>query len=357
MGNYLLARRKELGLTQKYVADQIGVTEATVSRWESGEIANMRRDKVMLYAKVLQTSPDFILTGKIEQEAESESTYSFYDIYLRLCNEKGISPTTAALEMGLSKSTPTTWKKRNLTPRGNALNKIANYFGVSVDYLLGHEKCELSKSRNTFKDRLKLLRQESGLSQQALADQIGTSKSSINMYERGERELGIEILNRIADCFNVSMDFLFGRSDQKIMATEIIDKSELEDVCKVPSLSEIATGISSFGNKLKNIRKKNGWTQEQLAQFLHTSKQVISRYENSQRIPKITIAQKYANLLGIPLIDLLDPGFIGDNSSPINYKERLIGAVTMMNDEEAKRLWDYLILEILPKGTSDESDK
>ena len=62
----------------------------------------------------------------------------FYDLYLELCKEKNISPTRAAIELGISKATPTTWKKRGLTPQGETLNKIANYFGVTTDYLLGN---------------------------------------------------------------------------------------------------------------------------------------------------------------------------------------------------------------------------
>lgn len=64
MGNYLADRRQELGLTQKEVAAIIGVAEATVSRWESGSIANMRRDKIDLYAKALKVRPSFIMTGE-----------------------------------------------------------------------------------------------------------------------------------------------------------------------------------------------------------------------------------------------------------------------------------------------------
>ena len=45
MGNYLADRRKALGLTQKEIAELVDVSEATVSRWESGEIANMRRTR------------------------------------------------------------------------------------------------------------------------------------------------------------------------------------------------------------------------------------------------------------------------------------------------------------------------
>ena len=66
MSNYLTDRRKELGLTMKQVAQSVGVSEATVSRWESGQIANMKRDKINSYAKVLHVSPNFIMTGEID---------------------------------------------------------------------------------------------------------------------------------------------------------------------------------------------------------------------------------------------------------------------------------------------------
>lgn len=65
-----------------------------------------------------------------------------------------------------------------------------------------------------FADRLKLLRTQYGLSQRLLANKLGCiSKSSINMYERGEREPGLELLEAIADFFNVDMDYLLGKSD------------------------------------------------------------------------------------------------------------------------------------------------
>lgn len=68
-----------------------------------------------------------------------------------------------------------------------------------------------------FAQRLKLLRNEADLSQQELANQLKcVSKSSINMYERGEREPGLETTEAIADFFNVDIDYLYGRTDIKI---------------------------------------------------------------------------------------------------------------------------------------------
>ena len=54
-------RRNELGLTMQEVARAVGVREATVSRWESGNIANMGRDRIASLAKVLQVNPSVIM--------------------------------------------------------------------------------------------------------------------------------------------------------------------------------------------------------------------------------------------------------------------------------------------------------
>lgn len=62
----------------------------------------------------------------------------------------------------------------------------------------------------------------------------------------------------------------------------------------------------TFGTKLKSIRLSMGLSQEEFAKKLNTTKQVISRYETEQRTPKITIAQEYANILGVPLQNLID---------------------------------------------------
>ena len=60
MSNILKERRKELKLTMLQVAQRVGVSEGTISRWESGNIANMRRDRIAKLAEVLQLSPALI---------------------------------------------------------------------------------------------------------------------------------------------------------------------------------------------------------------------------------------------------------------------------------------------------------
>lgn len=63
----------------------------------------------------------------------------FYDVYKTLCEQRGISLSRAAAEIGLSNATVTKWKKTGAAPTGETLTRVAAYFGVSVDRLLGVE--------------------------------------------------------------------------------------------------------------------------------------------------------------------------------------------------------------------------
>ena len=66
-----------------------------------------------------------------------------------------------------------------------------------------------------FCDILKRLRLRSKYSQSELAKALGVSKSTISMYEVGERMPDYEMLKSISELFNVSMDFLYGKNVSK----------------------------------------------------------------------------------------------------------------------------------------------
>lgn len=75
-----------------------------------------------------------------------------------------------------------------------------------------------------FGTMLRLLRKERGLSQQELADALKISKSSVSMYERGERTpQNPETWELFADYFNVDIDYLMGRSTK---TTKIINPNQ-----------------------------------------------------------------------------------------------------------------------------------
>ena len=61
--------------------------------------------------------------------------------------------------------------------------------------------------------RLKELRKKRGISQLKLAMDLGLNQNSISRYETGEREVDYATLIRLADYFQVSIDYLLGRTD------------------------------------------------------------------------------------------------------------------------------------------------
>ena len=87
-----------------------------------------------------------------------------------------------------------------------------------------------------FKERLKELRKRKGLSQVALAERLGMSKSTIGMYETGDIKPSIEALNALADFFNVNISYLMGEEpgstyylDPEVaeMAQELYERPEM----------------------------------------------------------------------------------------------------------------------------------
>lgn len=67
------ARRKELGLTLKQVADKLGVSESLISRYESNDVKNMGIDKLIPLAKILKTTPAYLM-GWEDEKSHSEKT-------------------------------------------------------------------------------------------------------------------------------------------------------------------------------------------------------------------------------------------------------------------------------------------
>lgn len=66
---------------------------------------------------------------------------TLYEVYIRLCNDKGKTPSAAAMEIGLSKSLVSRWKKGSI-PSDATVIKVADYFGLSLNDLRKMQKEE-----------------------------------------------------------------------------------------------------------------------------------------------------------------------------------------------------------------------
>lgn len=101
---------------------------------------------------------------------------------------------------------------------------LACIFDVSIDYLLS-DSLEISKERylkfkkekmeeekqQVFSVRLKELRLQHGLTQKELVELLGVKRNTYSDWENGKCKPNYEKLEKIADLFEVSLDWLFGR--------------------------------------------------------------------------------------------------------------------------------------------------
>ena len=70
----------------------------------------------------------------------------FYNNFIKLCNKVNKAPSAVALEIGLAKPAVTGWKKRGSGPTDATLQKIADYFAITVDELTGANIPDIAKA-------------------------------------------------------------------------------------------------------------------------------------------------------------------------------------------------------------------
>ena len=147
----------------------------------------------------------------------------FHEKLKILRKKKGLTQQEVAEFLEMSQPVYQKWESGRRKPSYENLSMLACIFDVSIDYLLG-DYLEISKERylklkkqkeeekkNLFSVRLKELRLQHGFSQEELAEQIGIKQNSYSDWEHGKSKPNYEKLEKIADFFGVSLDWLFGR--------------------------------------------------------------------------------------------------------------------------------------------------
>lgn len=103
--------------------------------------------------------------------------------------------------------------------------------------------------------------------------------------------------------------------------------------------------MSEFAERLKKLRKEQGYTQQQLANLLGYSKSAISMYENGEREPELSVIQKIANILDVDTGELVGNVIHAESPSlsPFQNIEKLIARNgNMLTEEERDRLIELL---------------
>lgn len=102
-----------------------------------------------------------------------------------------------------------------------------------------------------FADRLKYEREKKGLSKVELADKLGISKQTVYKYEKGIAIPSVDTLVDIANIFDCSMDYLFGRTDNRGIA--IVEVEHEGKIAKVGVPREQANRIDEIENEVHRL--------------------------------------------------------------------------------------------------------
>lgn len=116
-------RRKELGLTLKQVAEKLGVSESLISRYESNDVKNMGIDKIIPLAKVLDTTPAFLMGWETKKEKENINIDTINTDYIMIPLYESISAGYGASNSEFIEMIPVFGLKKNGT----------TYFAVKVE--------------------------------------------------------------------------------------------------------------------------------------------------------------------------------------------------------------------------------
>lgn len=229
-----------------------------------------------------------------------------------------------------------------------------------------------------FSEVLTALRKEKNLSQRSLAEELNLSKSTIGMYESGNREPNIETLERIADYFNVDMNYLLGKTNIKntynefVISTRIrklmderntdindlssitfIDKNILSECLSNKNFQMTISNIIGIADALETTPEYlTGWTDDptdynKISQMVYVPKDMWPNDDEETRIKKwLQFKENESNDANFELLN--------SNSKQERTLRVIRRASDKMSDDDLDKMVDLLSVAFKEAFTDDD---
>ena len=134
--------RKEFNVSQPQLANEIGYGKSVISSWEIGEQIPSA-EAIIILSRYFQVSTDYLLN--VTDDNTTLHRFDDFDVDLVIFNyrlkdlrlKKKLSQNELAKRTSLTQTSINHWENGKCSPNANAIIALANFFGVTTDYLLG----------------------------------------------------------------------------------------------------------------------------------------------------------------------------------------------------------------------------
>ncbi len=221
--------------------------------------------------------------------------------YKNLREDNDLKQSDIAQQLGVKVPTYSKWEQLANDMPLDKCNQLANYYNVSIDYLLGltdtKQYDNYSGNLNPIltKERITKLRKEKKEGQIKLAKKLGFTKSTYAYYETGKVVPTVLKLLVIATYHHCSMDYLMGRIDDSMI------KEETEEIVSLDN----KTTQDNNGIKFKRLRKEKKLTQTDISKILNVRTNTYTKWEILMNDIPLEKCNTLANYYGVSIDYLL----------------------------------------------------
>ncbi len=180
-------------------------------------------------------------------------------------------------------------------------------------------------------NRLAELRKEHKLSQASLGKEIGVAQNTLCNWEKGNREIDREMIERLADYFKVSIDYLMGKSNYRNI-------KDVQNVAWGQTSNPFFEAPFDFCGLLKDIREEQGISVSDMCKVIGCTEEQYAECEEGILPITCEQAEKFCEYLGTNVSQVLFDNNLYDGEVPEEYHDDVRAWERLQDelDEEAK---------------------
>lgn len=276
----LCRARLAAGLTMTQLSRKVGVSPATVSRWENGLRTPSRTARVSL-AAALRLPPDE-LADMLAGFPPRRSDGVLLPALGQLRRDRGLTQRAFRSAVGIGPTAANSWEQGRVRVPAHRLALVAEVLDLDVETLI--TTASRRRQRRTARRPLAALRGAAGLTQRELAHLLGASVRSVAHWEAGTRAVPLSVARRMAHCFRRPLPTVLAAAGLTL-----------------PAVSHPRTWtLAGLPDVLTALRRSSGLSAAAVGRRLNASAWVVRSWETGASVPSLSVCHRLEMLHGLP---------------------------------------------------------